>query len=449
MEILKKQNIYVIGFGASAIGFIQKCIESNLTDNYQITVFDKGKDIGKCSFGGMKYDGKLICSEDIGGDYFNLDDQRDAINFIVKNITVPSANWSTGESFGEVDDSYRLFYNKGFNLHKASYTHCGTDLLENAVENIYKHFVDSGILFEFGHKFGGIIKSGIGCHSCLNFLVSDNTGLYTKEIQIDGTGGDITVIAVGRSGAKTIRDCKYLKEHIKSSSYVDLGIRFEFPAFITEEIDKKMYEIKCSLNNSNGLMTRLFCQNPRGMVTTETYENDGEIMYTVNGHAKSNEKSDNTNLAILVRHSFTQPFNDSVAFGSAVAKLANMLGGGNKVLLQKYGDFVRGKRTKELGRVKPTLNNTSYILGDLNYALPSKTKECIIEFIEKFSEIVPGFNASDNLCYGIEVKFYSNKMRDGNNIYFVGDCSGKTSSIIKAFCHGGVLATHLLNKLYY
>lgn len=436
-----KKNIYVIGFGASAIGFLQKAIKDSLLDEYDITVFDRGTDIGKCSFGGMKYDGKLISSEEVGGEWFSLESQDKAVEYIKSKITIPDAIISTGESFHSVDDNYKKFYYAGFKLHSAKYTHCGTDLLENAVSNIYNEFVKSGIQFKFGYTFETIHKSRTNGNTNMLFSVCDDTDITTESIELFPT--DIVVMAVGRSGVSTIKDCNTLSKYIMSSSYVDLGIRFEFPHFVTEELDKVMYEIKCSLDTSNGLVARLFCQNPRGFVTTEKYINKNETLYSVNGHAISDNKSSNTNLAILVRHSFTEPFNDSVAFGSAIARLANMLGGGDKVILQTYGDLKRGKRTKKIGRVHPTLDRKMYILGDLNYALPAKTRESIIEFIEKFSEIVPGFNSPDNLCYGIEVKFYSNKMRNTEQVCFIGDCSGKTSSIIKAFCHGEILAERI------
>jgi len=429
-----KNAIHVIGFGASTIGFIKRILELKLNEKYNIAIYEKGVDVGQASFGGLKYDGKLIASEEIGGELkVDIEQQRKAQQYIISSIN-SDAVLEKGNSFDAKDKIYQRFYNQNFTLRQGEFIHVGTDLLQEAIYNIFDEFAYAdGIEFKFGMNFSNIINiSGL------------KTLYFNKDkVKVETIEGDIVIFAMGRSGAQSIMNNRHLRKYIIDSSYVDLGIRYEFPDFITAELDKVMYEIKCCYETSNGMTARLFCQNPNGFVTLETYENNGEMLYSVNGHSEHKNKSENTNLAILVRHEFTQPFNDSVAFGTAIARLANMLGGGDKVLLQTYGDFVNGKRTKKIGRVKPTLDDDSFVLGDLNYALTAKTRESIIEFIEQFAKVVPGFNLSDNLCYGVEVKFYSTKMQDKENVYFIGDCSGYTGSIIKAFCHGEILAEQL------
>jgi uncharacterized FAD-dependent dehydrogenase len=167
---------------------------------------------------------------------------------------------------------------------------------------------------------------------------------------------------------------------------------------------------------------------------------------TVNGHAKLQEKSTNTNFAILVTHSFTEPFNNPVGYGSYIAKLSNILAGGDKVILQTFGDFRRTKRTKHLGRVNPTLPDDEYILGDLNLVFPGKTCNALVEFIETLDTVIPGIAYSDNLMYGTECKFYSNKVANNNSkVKFIGDCSGWTRSITYATAHGIYLAKDYLD----
>jgi uncharacterized FAD-dependent dehydrogenase len=219
---------------------------------------------------------------------------------------------------------------------------------------------------------------------------------------------------------------------------VDLGVRFELPNHIVENLNREMYEFKVQLRTASGYSVRTFCNNPSGYVVTEKYED----FMTVNGHAKLNEKSSNTNFAILVTHSFTQPFNDPIGYGSYIAKLSNILAGGDKVILQTFGDFARSKRTKHLGRVKATLPQNEYILGDLNLVFPGKTCQALTEFITSLDKVLPGIAYSDNLMYGTECKFYSNKVANNlnSNILFMGDCSGWTRSITYATAHGAMLA---------
>ena len=76
---------------------------------------------------------------------------------------------------------------------------------------------------------------------------------------------------------------------------------------------------------------RTFCMCPYGQVVTES--SDGLI--TVNGHTHSEKKTENTNFALLVSKTFTEPFNDPIAYGKYVAGLANLLGNG--VIVQRLG----------------------------------------------------------------------------------------------------------------
>jgi hypothetical protein len=205
-----------------------------------------------------------------------------------------------------------------------------------------------------------------------------------------------------------------------------------------------MYEFKLKLKTRTGYIARTFCNNPSGYVITENYDD----FVTVNGHAKKNEKSTNTNFAILVTHLFTEPFNDPVGYGSYIAKLTNLLAGKNHVILQTFGNFKDSKRTKKLYRVYPTLNENEYILGDLNLVFPRKTTESILDFIETLDKVVPGAANPDNLMYGTEVKFYSQKINNDfiEGLYFIGDCSGWTRSITYATAHGMMIGEKILKS---
>ncbi len=222
---------------------------------------------------------------------------------------------------------------------------------------------------------------------------------------------------------------------------MDLGVRYELPNHIVEELNRQMYEFKVRLKTRTGYIARTFCNNPAGEVTLEEYED----FVTVNGHAKSYKQTENTNFAILVTHTFTEPFNDPVGYGMYIAKLANILAGGRKVILQCFEDFKDSKRTKKIGRVHPTLEPKNFILGDLNLVLPRKTTESIIDFIERLDKVVPGVAAPDNLMYGVEVKFYGNKINNefSNKLKIIGDCSGWTRSITYAAGHGYLVAQNI------
>ena len=154
---------------------------------------------------------------------------------------------------------------------------------------------------------------------------------------------------------------------------------------------------------------RTFCQNPGGFVAQENYDND---LAVVNGHSFKEKKSNNTNLAILVSHNFTEPFNQPIAYAQKVGELTNMLGAGH-ILVQRYGDILDGKRTwaKELARtnVRPTLKDA--VAGDITAAMPYRAMVNIIEFIKMMDEVVPGFASPETLLYSPELKFYPTRSR--------------------------------------
>lgn len=198
---------------------------------------------------------------------------------------------------------------------------------------------------------------------------------------------------------------------------------------------------------SNNLLVRTFCHNPKGYIVSEKYDIDDKKIITVNGHSFNNKKSNNTNIALLVTHKFTEPFNDPTTYGKNIAQLSNLLAGQGKIICQRLKDYRNRKRSKYIYRRIPAIQQHKYTLGDLSYVLPSKTYDAIRQFIDEVSKVVPQFGDGDNLLYGVEVKFYGQKTRDQYDMRFIGDCSGKTRSIIGAASAGYMLAKEQMETL--
>ncbi|HCX72613.1 MAG TPA: dehydrogenase, partial [Candidatus Cloacimonas sp.] len=57
-------KIAVVGFGAAAIGFL----ENMKRTKHQIHVFEQSKDVYSSSISGIRADGKLFVSEQMGGE---------------------------------------------------------------------------------------------------------------------------------------------------------------------------------------------------------------------------------------------------------------------------------------------------------------------------------------------------------------------------------------------
>lgn len=415
-------RIAVIGFGAAAIGLLEKLKISN----HEVHVFEKSNDIYSSSISGIRADGKLFVSTEMGGEiYIDPLLQRRFVEYYI-NFT-DKREVETGNSFAS-EDYYRKFYEKGFLPISSQFFHIGTDQLKEVLFNIYEQFCKSAnIHFHFSTEVTEVKEQPDG-------VIVNGTDRF-----------DMAVIAVGRSGHKLInRTISEYPQLIKNNTKVDLGIRYELPNHIVDEINREMYEFKVKYKSRTGYMVRTFCNNPSGFVVTENY---GDFT-TVNGHAKMREKSGNTNFAILASLVLTEPFNDPIGYGSYIAKLSNLLAGEGKVILQTYSHFKESKRTKNLYRVHPTLEPEKYILGDINLAFPRRIIESIIDFIENLNTVIPGVANNDNLVYAPEIKFYSNRLNNqvSARLKFIGDCSGATRSIIYATAHGYLMAEAIESK---
>ena len=192
--------------------------------------------------------------------------------------------------------------------------------------------------------------------------------------------------------------------------------------------------------------------NPKGAVVNE---NTNGIV-TVNGHSYEDpaKQTGNTNFALLVSKHFTDPFHDSNGYGESIARLSNMLGGG--VIVQRFGDLIRGHRSTEKRIAKsfvtPTLDATP---GDLGLVIPKRILDDIIEMIYALDKVAPGTANDDTLLYGVEVKFYNMKVEIDNDLqtshkglFIIGDGSGVTHSLSHASASGVYVARYIAENMH-
>lgn len=258
------------------------------------------------------------------------------------------------------------------------------------------------------------------------------------------------VLAPGRGGAEWLeREAKRLNLKTESNP-VDLGVRVELPAVVTERLTRVTYEPKLIFYSKEfDDMVRVFCMNPYGEVVTEF--TDGVV--TVNGHSFARKRTRNTNFALLVRTDFTKPFKDPIAYGRYIARLANLLGGG--VIVQRLGDLRAGRRSTweriERGICEPTLKDATP--GDLSFALPYRYLSNILEMIEALNQLSPGVSSPHTLLYGVEVKFYSLKLKltqkletEVENLFAIGDGAGITRGLVQAAVSGMMAGEEILRR---
>ena len=283
-------------------------------------------------------------------------------------------------------------------------------------------------------------------------IINQTNGFSLELESGDQIEADYLIAAPGRAGSEWFTEqCKALGLELLNNQ-VDVGVRVELPAIVFEHITDEVYEAKLVYRTKQyGNLVRTFCMNPKGYVVAEN--TDGIV--TVNGHSFRDEAlhSKNTNFALLVSNKFTEPFNEPHQYGKRIASFSNMLGGG--VLVQRFGDLIKGRRTNEhrleQSFTKPTLKATP---GDLSLVLPKRHLDNIIEMIYKLDKIAPGTANDDTLLYGVEVKFYSSRLRltkqletPITNFFAIGDGAGVTRGLSQAGASGVYVARTILERL--
>lgn len=265
--------------------------------------------------------------------------------------------------------------------------------------------------------------------------------------------GRYVIIAPGREGAEwLVRQAEKLKLELAVNP-VDIGVRVEVPAAVMSHLTDVIYESKFIFYSKKfDDRVRTFCMNPHGEVVLENMEG----LVTVNGHSYAEDvdrKTENTNFALLVSKTFTQPFKDPIAYGKSIARLANLLGGG--VLVQRLGDLISGRRSTpdriEKGLVTPTLKEATP--GDLSLVYPYRHLTALVEMLQAMDRIAPGVYSRHTLLYGVEVKFYSSRLQLSssletkvNNLYAAGDGAGVTRGLVQASVAGVLTARGILEK---
>ncbi len=342
----------------------------------------------------------------------------------------------------EVKEIRKNAIKAGLKLVDCPIRHLGTEKAQDIYYAIEQYLLNHGVEILFGYQ-------------CQNITLENNvcTGVIIENGKEERVlkGKDV-VIATGRRGADWLEHLCAEHNIMHQPGTVDIGVRVEVRNEVMEKVNRVLYESKLiGYPQPFKNKVRTFCQNPGGFVSQENYDND---LAVVNGHSYKELKSNNTNLAILCSHNFSEPFNQPIAYAQKIGELTNMLGAGH-IMVQRFGDIMDGKRTwpKELSRsnVRPTLPDA--VAGDITAAMPYRAMLNIINFIHAVDQVVPGFAAEETLLYSPELKFYSNKVKmdqDFNTsipgLHCLGDSSGWTRGLMMASVMGVIMGQKLFDK---
>jgi len=305
------------------------------------------------------------------------------------------------------------------------------------------------VLMSMRRKFeGGEVRT---CKDVGQVLVEDGRVRGVRLADGEEIEADYVIAAPGRSGAVWMRQEAARIGLNSRPNPVDIGVRVEVPAAVLKRLTDVAYESKfIYYSRTFDDRVRTFCMNPYGEVVTEPY---GDII-TVNGHSYKGRRTENTNFAILVSSHFTEPFDDPIGYGRYIARLANILGKG--ALVQRLGDLLSGHRSTP-GRMRrcltrPTL--TQATPGDLSFVLPYRHLQDILEMLEAMDKLAPGIFARHTLLYGVEVKFYSNRLQltprlesEIPGLFVAGDGAGVTRGLLQASASGLLVAKEILARI--
>lgn len=463
---MEKYDVIIVGAGPAGIFTAYELVKES-TD-LKILILEKGRDIYKrkcpkhtnggicvnckpCSIttgwagAGAFSDGKLSLSHEVGGtlpDYIGVEETMEMIKYtddIYLNFgAAPEVHGETEtEAMRKVR---RKSIEANLKLVHCPVRHLGTEKAQELYRSLYEYLKEKQVEVKFNS-------------AVTDFVIQDNKieGVKTAK---DEFRGENVVVAVGREGSNwLLQQCE--KQQIPTEvGIVDIGVRVECRNEIMQEINENFYEAKLiHFTRTFDDKVRTFCSNPGGFVSSEYYEGN---LAVVNGHSYKNKKSDNTNFALLVSQKFTEPFNAPIEYGHHIARLANMLTQ-NKILVQRFGDLVRGRRTTSArlyrNNIIPTLKDA--IPGDLSLVLPHRILMDIIEMIKSLDKVSPGLASDETLLYGVEVKFYSNiikvdksfQSKTVKNLYFGGDGAGITRGLMQASVNGVLIARQILKSI--
>jgi len=444
-------DVVIIGAGPAGIFSALELVK--LKPDWKIAIFEKGPEIDKrkcpareghkcppcktcnllCGWGGAGAfsDGKLTLSSNVGGnltEYMERKTLKELISYTDKIYLEHGANHkvhgNNSEAVNEISRKARLVELK---LIHSPIRHMGSDKSLGVLKNMYDALKDKIDVYSNDQAVSLIIEN------------KEVKGFTTKSGKT--VNAKYVIVAPGREGADWLTgEFRKFKIGFENNA-VDVGVRVELPASIMEDLTSKLYEVKLLYNAPTfGDDIRTFCMNPYGEVVCENYEG----VTTVNGHSYAEKKTDYTNFALLVSKKFTEPFKEPIAYGQHIARLANMLAGG--VLVQRYGDLITGRRSTPAkiadGTVEPTLKHA--VPGDLSLVLPHRHLTSIVEMIQALDKIAPGVASRYTLLYGVEVKFYSARVKltseletEGiKNLFAIGDGAGVTRGLIQASVSG-------------
>lgn len=453
------KDVLIIGAGPAGM-----FAANELADKKSIMIIDKGREVDKrickmssnltcahckpcnimCGVGGAGTfsDGTLNLNPEIGGNLMDFTNRIDAWNLVnqVDKIFIKYGAPKDLQYYdpAKIEKLKRVALSYGAKFVEIRQRHMGSDNSPEIIKKFNQDLKSRGVEFLLNSEVSDLI---IENNCCKGVILKDGEKIRAEKI----------LLAPGRVGAIFMNDL--VDKHKIEFSYggIDVGVRVEVPAIVTNPITEINRDPKFHIYTKNyDDFVRTFCTNEHGYVVKEEHDS----FVSVNGHSLRKTKSENTNFAFLVSIKLTKPLENTTKYGRSIAKLATTIGGG-KPLIQRFGDLRRGRRSTwdkiKRNPVKNTLEDVTP--GDISMALPHRIVKDILDGLEVLHKIIPGVASDSTLLYAPEVKFYAIKLNvDKNmqtsvkNLYAAGDGCGLSRDIINAAATGILAGRGILGE---
>lgn len=217
------------------------------------------------------------------------------------------------------------------------------------------------------------------------------------------------VLAIGHSARDTFQMLFEKGISMEAKAFA-VGLRIQHPQAMinrsqygserVKELGAADYKLTFKTGSGRGVYS--FCMCPGGYVVNASSE-PGRL--AVNGMSYHGRAGENANSALIVTVT-PEDFPDRTPLGGMhfqrkLEEQAFRLGGG-KIPIQLYGDFKENRPPSGVfGQVRPQFKG-DYQFADLRAVWPEELSGALIEGVEAFEGMIPGFSRPDAILAGIE-----------------------------------------------
>lgn len=338
--------------------------------------------------------------------------------------------------------------------------HIGTDVLRTVIKAMREDIISMGGKFCFNAEMTDIfIEDG----KVKGVLINGLTKIYCEAL----------ILAIGHSARNTFK-MLYDKGISMEQKDFAVGLRVEHKQ---KMIDNTMYSddedilrmlphasYKLTYKAANERGVYSFCMCPGGYVVNASSEPE---CLCVNGMSYSGRNGENANSAIVVTVNKSDFGSEhplaGIEFQRKLERKAFEVGNGS-IPVETYGDF-KAEVNDTLNLDDIDLNNFFnvtpntkgiYTYGKVSEILPKELSSTIIEGMEHFGKIIPGFNDNSTLLSGVEsrtsspvriVRDYDLQSMSLKGLFPIGEGAGYAGGITSA-AMDGIKGAEQIAKIY-